>query len=135
VPGVKYTHIIDDAYNASPLSVSSALETLKALPGKRKIVVLGDMLEIGRYAMEEHEKVGAQAAKIAHIIVTVGPRAKFIAEGARKAGFSKKNVLSFDIAEDAQAPVQKLMKKGDLILIKGSRAIGLEKVVEEIRAF
>ncbi|MEK7608349.1 MAG: UDP-N-acetylmuramoyl-tripeptide--D-alanyl-D-alanine ligase [Patescibacteria group bacterium] len=135
VPGVKYTHIIDDSYNASPLSMRAALETVKEIPAKRKIGVLGDMLEIGRYAMEEHEKIGALAASVLDQLVCVGPRAKFIAEGARKAGFPRKNIQMFDVVEDARSPVQSLIKKGDLILVKASREIHLDEVIEEIRAF
>jgi UDP-N-acetylmuramoyl-tripeptide--D-alanyl-D-alanine ligase len=135
IPAVKCAYLIDDTYNASPLSMNSALETLKSLPAKRKIAVLGDMLELGKHALEEHQKIGKLAAAAAAILITVGPRAKFIAEGAKAAGMNPKRIQSFDLAEDARAPVQKLLRKGDLVLIKGSRAMQLEKVVEEIRAF
>lgn len=133
--GIKYTFIIDDAYNASPLSVHAALDTLKALPGKRKVAVLGDMLEVGKYAIEAHERVGRLAGKFVDILVTIGPRAKFIAESAREVGLRKKNIYSFDVADGARKPVQDLLRKGDLILIKGSRAIELDKIVDEIKAF
>ena len=83
--------------------------------------------------MEEHEKAGRIVAKTADVLVTVGARAKFIAEGARAAGMAEKNIRSFDIAEDAQIPVQNLITNGDLILVKASRAMHLEKIVEEIR--
>ncbi|MDO8537104.1 MAG: hypothetical protein Q7R94_02570, partial [bacterium] len=69
------------------------------------------------------------------ILITVGPRAKFIAEAARESGMRKNKIYSFDVAEEAQKPLQDMLKKGDLILIKGSRAMKLDKVVEEIRAF
>ncbi|RJQ28585.1 UDP-N-acetylmuramoyl-tripeptide--D-alanyl-D-alanine ligase [Candidatus Parcubacteria bacterium] len=130
--GVKETWIIDDAYNASPLSMESALRALKDLPGKRKIAVLGDMLEIGPYAMEAHENLGRLVAEVADILITVGPRAKLIAEGAKKAKMRKANIKSFDDAEEAGKAVQDLIKAGDLILVKASRAIHLESVVEEI---
>lgn len=135
VPGVKFVNVIDDSYNASPLSMKAALETIRELPGKRKIGVLGDMLEIGKYAMEEHEKIGALAAKVLDQLIVVGPRAKFIAEGARKAGLPKRNIQMFDMVEDACAPVQAMIKKGDLVLVKASRGIQLDRVVDEIRAF
>jgi UDP-N-acetylmuramoyl-tripeptide--D-alanyl-D-alanine ligase len=133
VPGVKGTWLIDDSYNASPLSMRAALDTLKDLPAKRKVAVLGDMLEIGKYSIEAHEKIGAIAGKLLDILVTVGPRTKFIAESARKAGLKRGKIFSFDTADDAARPVQELIKKGDLVLIKGSHAMELEKVVEEIR--
>src|SRR5262249_7803888 len=71
VRGLKESWIIDDSYNASPLSMMAALETLKSLPAKRKVAVLGDMLEIGEYAMQEHEKIGALLPKVAQELITV----------------------------------------------------------------
>ncbi len=133
--GIKGTFIIDDTYNASPLSMHAALDTLRELKGKRKVAVLGDMLEIGKYTIEAHEELGRLAAKVADTLVTVGPRAKFIAEGAKVAGMPKKKVVSFDSADEAKVPVQDLLRKGDIVLLKASRAIGLDKIVEEIRQF
>ena len=133
VPGIKETWIMDDSYNASPLSMHAALDTLKGLDGKRKIAVLGDMLEIGKYTIEAHEQAGELAAKVVDVLITVGPRAKFIADAAHKAGLAKKNVYSFDVVEDSLQAVQDVIKKGDLILVKASRAMELDKVVEEIR--
>ncbi|MBU6500748.1 MAG: UDP-N-acetylmuramoyl-tripeptide--D-alanyl-D-alanine ligase [Patescibacteria group bacterium] len=135
MPGIKYTYVIDDSYNASPLSMHAALDTLRGLPGNRKIAVLGDMLEIGKYTIEAHERVGRLVAKIADILITVGPRAKFIAEAARDNGLRKRYIYSFDTADEAKSAVQDLIKKGDLILIKASHAMELHKVVEEIKAF
>lgn len=133
--GVKGTFVIDDTYNASPLSMHAALDTLRELKGKRKVAVLGDMLEIGKYTIEAHEEIGKIAARVADVLVTVGPRAKFIAEGAKAAGMPKKKVMSFEDADETRAPVQDLLRKGDIVLLKASRAIGLDKVVEEIRQF
>ncbi len=133
--GVKGTYVIDDTYNASPLSVQEALETLSDLPAKRKIVVLGDMLELGKYAIEAHESIGRLVVGNANILITVGPRAKFIAESAKKSGMDKHKVLSFDTAGETGMAVQDLMKTGDLVLVKASRAVGLDKVVEEIKGF
>jgi UDP-N-acetylmuramoyl-tripeptide--D-alanyl-D-alanine ligase len=135
IPGIKHTYLIDDSYNASPLSMHAALDALKALPGKRKIAVLGDMLEIGKYAIEAHERIGHLAKKTVDVLVAVGPRAKFIAEAAREAGLAPNKIFSFDTADDARKPVQDLMKKGDLVLIKGSHAMELSKIVAEIKAF
>lgn len=135
LPGIKRTFVIDDSYNASPLSMHAALDTLRELPAKRKIAVLGDMLEIGKYTIEAHEAIGKLAAQSAQILVTVGPRAKFIADAARAAGMRKAAIVSFDTADEARKPVQDLMRQGDLVLVKASHAIALEKVVEEIKAF
>jgi len=133
VPGVKGTFIIDDSYNASPLSMRAALETLKELKAKRKVAVLGDMLEIGKYSLEAHESMGKFAAGFVDLLITVGPRAKFIAEAANKSGLSKENIFSYLIAEEAKKEIQLKIKKGDLILAKGSRAIGLDEIVDEIK--
>ncbi len=133
VPGVKETTLIDDSYNASPLSMHAALDALRDLPAKRRIAVLGDMLEIGKYAPEAHERVGRLAARAADIIVTIGPRAKFIAEGARAERMKAANIYSFDTADAAARPIQDIMKPGDLILLKGSHAMQLDRVVKEIR--
>jgi UDP-N-acetylmuramoyl-tripeptide--D-alanyl-D-alanine ligase len=133
VPGIKYTHIIDDSYNASLIAMLSAIDTLDDLPAKRKIAVLGDMLEIGKYTAEAHENVGRAVAEVANVLFTVGPRAKFIAEAARAKGMKKTSIFSFDTADDACLPIKDFIKKGDLILVKGSHSIELNKVVEEIR--
>lgn len=131
--GIKFTNIIDDSYNASLIAMRSALETLAALPAKRKVAVLGDMLEIGKYTPEAHEAVGRMAAQDADVLFTVGPRAKFIAEAARDAGMKRAVIFSFDTADDACKPVKDFIKKGDLILVKGSHSMELNKIVEEIR--
>ena len=131
--GLKDILVLDDSYNAAPLSMHAALDTLCDLPAKRKIAVLGDMLEIGKYALEAHEQVGRLVSRCCDMLVTVGPRAKFIAEGAVKNGFSRKNILNFDSAEDSLKPIRQLTQSGDLILVKASRAIHLEKVVEELK--
>jgi len=133
LPGMKYTSIIDDSYNASLIAMRSALETLAALPAKRKVAVLGDMLEIGKYTPEAHEAVGRVVAKSADVLFTVGPRAKFIAEAARSAGMKRAAIFSFDTADEARKPLKDFIKKGDLILVKGSHSMELNKIVEEIR--
>lgn len=131
--GIKDTLIIDDSYNASPMSMHAGLDTLKSLKAKRRIAVLGDMLEIGEYAPEAHEEIGRLAAKSADLLITVGPRAKFIAEGAKKAKMQSRYIKSFDTADDARIAVQDAMRKGDLVLVKASRSMELDKIVEEIK--
>ncbi len=133
VEGIKQTFVLDDTYNASPLSMRAAIDTAGHLKAKRKIAVLGDMLEIGKYTMEAHEEIGRLIPGVFDILFTIGARAKFIADSAEKEGLAKKKIFSFDTAEEAGPEIQKLIKKGDLILIKASHAIGLDKIVEEIR--
>jgi len=133
VPGIKGGYIIDDSYNASPLSMHAAIDTVKSLGDSRKIGVLGDMLEIGKYTLDAHEAIGAFAAKVFDVLITVGPRAKFIAEAAHKSGMAKKNIFVFDTADEAKMKVQEVIKRGDIVLVKASRAMQLDKIVEEIR--
>lgn len=130
--GLKDTYIIDDCYNASPLSMRSALETIKDLPAKRKVGILGDMLELGQYTIEAHEAIGHLAAKTFNLLITVGSRAKFIADAARKRGMAEEKIKSFDTADEAGMEILSLLKIGDLVLIKASRGIQLDKIIEEI---
>lgn len=135
IPAIKMAYLIDDSYNAAPLSMHAALDTLKSMKiAGRKIAVLGDMLEIGKYTLEAHEEIGRLAAKTADILITVGPRAKFIAEHAVRHGLSRRRVLSFDAVDDAIKPAQDMVKKGDVILVKASRAIQLDKLVDALKA-
>ena len=131
-PGIKESWIIDDSYNASPLAMHAALDTLKEIKAKRKVAILGDMLEIGHYTVEAHEEIGRLAAGVVNFLVTVGPRGKFIAYATKKYGLPRRNIISFDTADEARLPVQELIRKGDVVLVKASRAIQLEKVVMEI---
>ena len=113
--------------------MEEALNTLAGLSAQRKIAVLGDMLELGKYSIEAHQSIGRLAASAADILITVGPRAKFIAESAKLNGLPQNKILIFDTAIEAGEAVEELIKTGDLILVKASRAVGLEKVVEEIK--
>ncbi len=133
IGGVKHTLIIDDTYNSSPTSSLAALETIEKLDG-RKVVVLGDMLELGTYTEEGHRQVARIASQVADLIFTVGERAKFITDEARVCGFDKDKIFEFSCAEDAQKPLQAQIKKDDIILVKGSRAVHMEKIVKEIMA-
>jgi UDP-N-acetylmuramoyl-tripeptide--D-alanyl-D-alanine ligase len=136
IEGVKNTFILDDTYNASPIAVHAALDVLEEIPASgRKIAVLGDMLELGKYTVEAHKAVGDRASKVANIIFTVGPRSKFTSEEARAQGFDAKNIFEFSTSDEAKKPLQDLIKEGDLILIKGSQSMRMEKIVEEIMAF
>ena len=131
--GIKNSTIIDDSYNASPLSMALALESVKSISAERKVGILGDMLEIGKYAMEAHEQVGVVAAQIFDLLITVGPHGKLIAAAARANGLAKKNVVEFDSADAVALKLPELIRQKDLILIKASRAIKLDKLVEVIK--
>ena len=133
IEGIKNSFILDDTYNASPLATAAAFDVLQELPAKRKIVVFGDMLELGKYAIEAHQKVGT-LAKFADYLITVGPRAKFAAESAVASGMTQKNVLWFATAQEVASFLKECTKENDMILIKGSQSMRMERVVEEIMA-
>ncbi|OPL12003.1 MAG: hypothetical protein AVO34_01955 [Firmicutes bacterium ML8_F2] len=133
--GVKNTWLIDDTYNASPLATLNSLDILDRLaaghPG-RKIVVLGDMLELGIYTEDGHRRVGREIPQIADLLFTVGAKANFIAEEAANQGFNKNKIFKFYQPEKAGLALQKELVQGDFVLIKGSRGIHMEKIVKEI---
>lgn len=135
IPGLKGATVVDDTYNSSPVASEQALEGLKLVEvGKKakKIVVLGDMLELGRNSSDEHHRIGALAGAIADVVVTVGIRARRIAEGALDAGLTEKNIFQFEEAREAGKFVEGIMTKGDVILVKGSQSMRMERIVEEI---
>ena len=131
--GIKNSIIIDDTYNAAPSSTHLALETLKYLPAKRRIAILGDMLELGKYTIEAHEEMGNFGGSIADILITVGARAKFSAYAAGNQ-MDQNSIHSFVNADSAKLKIQELIREGDLILVKGSQGMRMEKIVEEIMA-
>ena len=125
--------IVDDAYNASPASVEAALELLAGLPGRR-IAVLGEMLELGAEHEEGHERVGAAAAAVVDRLIVVGDGAAGIDRGARKAGIPPERS---EVVADRRAALGRLLevlRPGDVVLVKASRGIALELLVEDLRA-
>ncbi len=122
--------IIDDSYNASPAAVEQALHTLKAFPrAKRRIAVLGDMLELGRYSVMEHERIGALARASADLLVAVGIRARGLVPAP-----DTPNTLLFDSAEAAAETLTEYLREGDVVLVKGSQSIRTERIVEALLA-
>lgn len=135
VEGIKETTIIDDTYNSSPHALEAALVTLKRIETTgKKIAVLGDMMELGKITMDAHTKAGEWSAGVADLLYVVGQRARFIAEGAEKAGLSKDKIFIFEDAQSAGADLQNKLHKGDVVLVKGSQYVRMEKAVEEIMA-
>ena len=131
IPGVNGSTIIDDTYNASPASTRLALETLRDSPGSRKIAVLGDMLELGEYTISAHRDIGTLTTSCADILVCVGSRAKFIAETSK---MSQDKIFIFDTSDDAKFKIRDLIRERDVILVKGSQGMRMEKIVAEIIA-
>ncbi len=132
--GVKNTNLIDDTYNSSPIAVASALDILKDISAHRKVAILGDMAELGQYTNHAHEEAGKLVAGVADVLVTVGGKGKFIADGAEKHGLDKKNIYSFTDSEEAIKNIKDIIEPNDLILIKGSQSMRMEKIVMEIMA-
>lgn len=132
--GVKNTNLIDDTYNSSPIAMASAMEILKDIPAPRKVAVLGDMAELGQYTNYAHEEAGKLVKESADVLITVGGKGKFIADGASKHGFSEKNIYSFVDSEEAVKNIKDIIEPHDLILIKGSQSMRMEKIVLEIMA-
>jgi UDP-N-acetylmuramoyl-tripeptide--D-alanyl-D-alanine ligase len=126
--------ILDDTYNASPASVRAALDTLAARRGgRRAIVVLGDMLELGALSEEAHREVGRQVAALrADEFVGLGPHAALAVEAARAAGLADAHHSA--TFEDTVAHLLKRVAPGDVVLVKGSRGMRMERVVDALVA-
>ncbi len=138
LPGIKGTLVLDDSYNAAPASTSSALSTLQEFSpfeGRRRIAVLGDMAELGQYSEAEHRNVGLQAASGGvDLLLCVGEKARDICRGAAEAGMEAEHVLEFSNAEEAGRWLDRNIKQGDIVLVKGSQSARMEKVVKDIMA-
>jgi UDP-N-acetylmuramoyl-tripeptide--D-alanyl-D-alanine ligase len=133
VQGKNGSLLLDDTYNASPESTVAALNLLEELDG-RKVAVLGDMLELGPYEEQGHRLVGNLAAKVADALITVGPRARIIAETAEAAGLDAKAITQFEDSQQALGFLKDSLAKGDVVLVKGSRAVHMDKIVPELEA-
>ena len=127
--------ILDDTYNASPESMLAALNLLDELEGN-KIAVLGDMLELGQYERQGHEMVGLRAAQVADTLLTLGSRAKMIADAARRAGLKNSSILEFEELEQIVDWLDENLTKNDSVLIKGSHGLRMDRIVNflEVRA-
>jgi len=134
ISGIKNSWILDDTYNASPDSMNLALETLKEIQAKRKIVVLGDMLELGEYSEEAHLLIGQNVFQYADAFFAIGPKMKFAYDEAEKNHMEKDKICWFNTSQEACLMIQNYIQEGDVILIKGSRGMHMEQIVEEIKA-
>ncbi len=128
--------IINDSYNANPVSMEKALETLKNMKTfGRKIAVLGDMLELGDQGMDFHLELGRKASQSGvNLLITIGPLAKFIGEGGREGGLNAGDVLSFENNQEVSLYLLDNLKKGDLVLVKGSRKMRTEEIVFNLKS-
>ncbi len=137
--GINNSMIIDDTYNSSPFACESALKTLGEVKpvsvGEttgRKVAVLGDMLELGKHTEEAHKNIGRIAKENAEVLVVVGPRAQAIKEGALSAEMNPKNIFELLNSREAGEFLKVFVQPGDLVLIKGSQGMRMERTVEAV---
>ncbi|MEK9132068.1 MAG: UDP-N-acetylmuramoyl-tripeptide--D-alanyl-D-alanine ligase [Patescibacteria group bacterium] len=133
IHGVKGSVIIDDTYNASPVAVSAALKTLTSVETRgRKIAVIADMLELGKHSVDAHKKIGLEVAVGVDLFVCVGERMKDALQSALNAGLYENKALQFDTAPEAGTYLKGILQTGDVILVKGSQGMRMEKTVFEL---
>jgi len=123
--------IINDAYNSNPASLQAGVAALESFPGNRRVVVAGDMLELGPSSEQMHRRTGETIATMGvGLVVGVGELGKFVADGADSVG----GVLTERLVsvEEAKKVLPAMLKRGDVVLIKGSRAMRMERLVEAV---
>ncbi|MDQ6601179.1 MAG: UDP-N-acetylmuramoyl-tripeptide--D-alanyl-D-alanine ligase [Chloroflexota bacterium] len=135
VPGPNGATLIDDSYNSSPQSTLAAFNLLEELDASRRIAVLADMLELGVYEVEGHTQVGQRAADVVDRLYTFGNRSRVTADAAVTAGMAKNAVVAFSPdSKDALArQLHADLRPGDVVLIKGSRGMHMEELVDALR--
>lgn len=128
--------LIDDSYNANPESARASVRVLSGLHGhRRRVLVLGEMLELGEFAAELHKEIGEQAARSGiDVLVLVGELTRATAAGALEAGFPEAEVHHLANSEEALARMGGLIGEGDVVLVKGSRRTGLDRLVNGLVA-
>ncbi|WP_366924815.1 UDP-N-acetylmuramoyl-tripeptide--D-alanyl-D-alanine ligase [Metallumcola ferriviriculae] len=133
--GVDSSLIINDAYNANPASTMASLQILKEFARKRSIAVLGDMFELGEYSEEGHREVGRKTVELGiDYLFTVGNMAESIGKEAIKQGMETDRVYHFPKREEALTAVQSIIRKGDTVLVKGSRGMQMESIAQGLTA-
>lgn len=139
IEGIKRSWILDDSENASLSTMIEAIDVINKITSfqfesfnGRKVAVLGDIIGLEEYTAEIHEKIGDKVAEVFDVLFTIGPRAKFIAQGAINSGFPKENIYTYLDVDAAKLDIQAKMKEKDLILIDGAAELEMGKVVEEI---
>lgn len=126
--------LIDDTYNSSPAAVEEAVKALSLVEGRRKVAILGDMLELGRYSAQEHERIGRLAAEHLDLLITVGSRSEATATAYLNAGRGEGSVESFANSTLAAEAVPDSIREDDLVLIKGSQSMRMERVTAALLA-
>ncbi len=125
--------LINDCYNASPASVEAALDVLVSAEYKRRVAILGDILEMGDFAPKAHEELGEKAAKMGvDLLITVGNNAKYMNIGAEKEGFEAQKSLHFETNKLLIAELDKIIEHGDAVLVKASRGMKFEQIAQAV---
>ena len=133
ISGIKDSLIIDDSYNSSPVALGQALDVFSKIESKgKKVIVVGDMLELGKYSAEEHRKSAHKMKEIADYVICVGVRSRLIADELLSFGFPESKIIQTDSSGEAGVELQKIIEVGDIALVKGSQAMRMERVVEEV---
>lgn len=132
VPGPNQSILLDDTYNASPTSTIAALNLLDDLAAARRIAVLGYMAELGQLEESGHRKVGCRAAKTVDLLITVGSRTESMAEEANACGLEADQILYLDNNQAAVDYLRDMLTTDDVVLIKGSRSLGMEEIVSAL---
>jgi UDP-N-acetylmuramoyl-tripeptide--D-alanyl-D-alanine ligase len=131
--GINGATIIDDSYNSSPVAVQAGLNALNTVQiNGRRIIILGDMLELGDYSVREHESLGQVVATTADIFISVGVRMLAAAEAALAANARCKKIESFQTSIEALPVIKEIIGEGDLVFIKGSQGMRMERIVENL---
>jgi UDP-N-acetylmuramoyl-tripeptide--D-alanyl-D-alanine ligase len=135
IEGINDCYIFDDTYNASPVSTVAALEMVSEFPCQRKIAVLGDMLELGKAMEDGYEKVAKAIVDLKiDLFFGVGERMEVIVKELMDLGYPAKNISYFENPDLAVVQLEKELQSGDLVLVKGSQGMRMEKIVEKIMA-
>jgi len=135
IKGIKNSFVIDDTYNASPKSTVAAIDILGELQASRKIAVLGDMLELGKDLEKGHREVAQKLFEIKiDLFFAVGERMETAVTEIKRLGYPAENILFFENPVLAGKKLQQVISKDDLVLVKGSQGMRMEKIVEEIMA-
>lgn len=136
--GIKGSLIIDDSYNAAPAAMQNGLEILRLFtPGEewdRRIVALGQMAELGIHSADEHRLIGMKVAEVADLFVAVGEAMLPAIDAAKEAGMDQEHIEWFKNSEDAGRYLDRVIKKGDVVYIKGSQSSRMEKVTKDLMA-
>ncbi|MCH8049470.1 hypothetical protein IH979_02040 [Patescibacteria group bacterium] len=138
IAGIKGSLIIDDSYNAAPTAMQNGLKVLAMfVPGEefdRRIAVLGEMAELGKYTQDEHRLIGMQVAESAELFVAVGEGMRSAVRAAKEAGMDLDKVEWFGSSVEAGLYLDKMIQQGDIVYIKGSQSSRMERVVKDIMA-